>query len=109
MLNPENEFLRNVFTVGWVKRGPFGIIDQTFYDVNGTIETIIESIKDKLIYPKSPDMNLILKFVHENNIKYVNKEQWRKIDEHELKEGIKKNKIREKILSKEKMLEIALN
>ena len=103
----KNEFVKNVFTVGWVKRGAQGIIDQTFKDVNGTIETVIESIKDNLITPKTPDIGLVLQNLEKNNVKYVNSEQWRKLDDYEISEGKKKNKLREKIVSKEKMIEIA--
>ena len=69
----------------------------------------IETIKNESILPKIPDLNLILFNANQNNVKYLNNKQWKKLDKYEIDEGIKRNKIREKVTSKEKMLEIALN
>ena len=60
-----------------------------------------------MITPKTPDIGLVLQNLEKNNVKYVNSEQWRKLDDYEISEGKKKNKLREKIVSKEKMIEIA--
>jgi adrenodoxin-NADP+ reductase len=107
--NSDKKLLDNVFTVGWVKTGAKGIIDSTLRDSYGTVETIITSINDNLLKPKIPDMKAVFESADSENVKYINYDQWKKVDRYEVEEGRKKNKIREKIITKEKMLEVALN
>jgi hypothetical protein len=105
----EKNVTPNIFTVGWVKTGAKGIIDSTLRDSNITAESIFKSIEQNLLVPRSTDLKTVLAEADNNKVKYINYNQWLKVDKYELDEGQKKGKVREKILSREKMLNIALN
>lgn len=103
----DGNLISDVFTVGWVKRGAKGIIDSTLRDSYNTAESIFAAIvNDKLKY-RTPDYNGIVQSIKNKNIFTFSWEDWKKVEDYELEEGIKNNKIREKLMSLEKMIEIA--
>lgn len=98
-----NELMHDyqLYTSGWVKRGAKGIIDSTLRDSQETISCMLNAIQEGLVKPTNQHLDIISL---DNDI--ITKEGWFNIDESEIRQGVSLNKIREKILSIERMLEI---
>ena len=98
---------------GWIKRGPVGIIDATLRDSMETFRMIKHHLDQDLLPARTTTyeetVNL-LKAEEEQgsaNLDLVTLEGWQKINDFETKKGEKLGKIREKILNKEEMMDIA--
>ncbi|KAJ1547270.1 hypothetical protein HK096_003685 [Nowakowskiella sp. JEL0078] len=103
--------ISGMFTAGWIKRGATGVIVSTMYDANETAASVVEDIlSGSLLH--SPDKQLkglseILSLLHSRGVIPVSFSNWKKIDDEEIQKGQLIGKIRSKIVSIEKMLEIA--
>ncbi|OQR71571.1 NADPH:adrenodoxin oxidoreductase [Tropilaelaps mercedesae] len=104
--------LPGVYCSGWVKTGPVGVIVST---MNGSFETGANLLKDlnSGVIDSSvskPGSDLIVnQILKEKGVRHVTFEQWEKINAYETEMGAKKNKLADKVLSVEKMLEIAFS
>jgi ferredoxin--NADP+ reductase len=91
---------RNVYTVGWAKRGPTGVIGTNKSDSNDVVDLIIENLKE----PKKTDgIVKLLKAGHE----VINQQAWDKINHQEISNGKIRNKPRSKISSKSELIQIS--
>lgn len=102
--NNINLLSENIFCVGWIKTGAKGVIDSTLRDSHDTAESIHRAILREQIKEKSPDYKGILEYLKNKKVIAVNYDDWKKIDQFEIEEGRKLNKIREKIIDLKKML-----
>jgi len=75
-----------IYTTGWIKRGPVGLIGHTKGDA---LETIGFLLEDRLNLPpaQDPSENAIIDLLTERGIRYTTWEGWLKLDAHELKLG----------------------
>lgn len=100
-----------LFVVGWLKRGPTGIIGTNLIDADETVESIVEDWTTGGIgaYSKSssPGSQGLQALLEERCIPVVTFGDWLKIHEAELELGLLKGKPQEKLVSKEDMLTIA--
>ncbi len=93
-----------LYTVGWIKRGPSGIIGTNKPDSEETIKHLLDDLKE-LNPCKNPDNKMLEELLKENNVRYVNFEEWKKIDDEEIKRGQPKGKPREKFVHVKDMLD----
>jgi adrenodoxin-NADP+ reductase len=93
----DSKLLDNVFTVGWVKRGAKGIIDSTLRDSYDTLFSINESMNKKDLKEINPNISEIKSIIQSHNKRIVNYQDWKKVNEYELQQGAKMNKVREKV------------
>ncbi|KAG0610595.1 hypothetical protein M758_7G077800 [Ceratodon purpureus] len=100
-----------LFVVGWLKRGPTGIIGTNLIDADETVESIVEDWTTSGLGSHSnsspPGSQGLQALLEERCIPIVTFEDWLKIHETELELGLQKGKPQEKIVSKEDMLMIA--
>jgi len=94
-----------LYAVGWIKRGPSGIIGTNKPDSEETVKNLLDDIKE-LNPCKSPSDEAVIELLKENNIRYVTFEDWKKIDAAEIANGQKVGKPREKFTSVEAMLAV---
>ena len=92
----------DTYVTGWIKRGPSGVIGTNRSDSIETVATCLESL-DKMVIKDATDITTIFT---QQNIKYLTYEDWKIIDEYEVKEGHKLGKPREKVTSLSKIFEI---
>ncbi len=92
-----------LYAVGWIKRGPTGIIGTNKPDSEETIKNLLEDV-DKLLPCQIPDTNVLLEYLREKEIKVISFTDWKKIDAAELERGKKYGKPREKYITVEGML-----
>ena len=92
-----------LYTVGWIKRGPSGIIGTNKPDSEETVKNLLEDV-DKLLPCEIPNTEILLEYLREKEIRVINFNDWKKIDNAELERGKKYNKSREKFITIEGML-----
>jgi len=91
---------RNVYTVGWAKRGPIGVIGTNKSDSNDVVDLIIENLKE----PKNTDG--IIKLL-ETGHEVINQQAWEKINNQEIANGKLQNKPRSKIIYRSELIQIS--
>ena len=94
--------VEDTYVTGWIKRGPSGVIGTNRSDSIETVATCLGSLEKTSI----KDATDILTVFNENNIKYLTYEDWKIIDEYEVKSGHELGKPREKVTSIDKIFEI---
>ena len=94
-----------LYTAGWIKRGPSGIIGTNRACAVETVEMLLEDANkftsDKL------GREALYKILDGNGTKHINFPQWEKIDAAEVATGKPKGKPREKFTRRKEMLNIA--
>ncbi|VAW12691.1 Ferredoxin--NADP(+) reductase, actinobacterial (eukaryote-like) type, partial [hydrothermal vent metagenome] len=85
------------YVAGWIKRGPSGVIGTNKPDSEETVAHLMEDLKD-LTPCKISDTNALLDVLKEKKIRYISKEEWKKIDAAEIKSGEENGKPREKFV-----------
>ncbi|MCC3265551.1 FAD-dependent oxidoreductase [Arthrobacter gengyunqii] len=71
-----------IYTTGWIKRGPIGLIGHTKGDA---LETIGFLLEDRLNLPaaEEPDEESIIKLLEDRGVEYTTWEGWLKLDAYE--------------------------
>ena len=77
--------VNSVYVTGWIKRGPSGIIGTNKPDSVETVNCLLEDIEK--IDGEKPGNSGIMKILSEKQIRSVNYDGWKKIDEAEVKRG----------------------
>jgi ferredoxin/flavodoxin---NADP+ reductase len=109
VLNPESgEHEVGEYVVGWVKRGPSGVIGTNKKDATDTVARILEDREaGKLNTPKDADPEAFEKFLGEVCPSVVTWEGWQAIDVHETGLGEPQGRPRVKLVRTGEMLDVA--
>jgi ferredoxin--NADP+ reductase len=92
----------NLYTTGWAKRGPTGVIGTNKSDSTDVVELIIENLNEPKI---SEGITSLLKSGHE----VIDQLAWEKINASEMISGDIVGKPRVKEIKRDKLLNIGLN
>ena len=92
----------NVYTTGWAKRGPTGVIGTNKSDSSDVVDLIIENLKTPKV---SEGITALLKSTHE----IINQTSWEKINAEEIISGQILNKPRLKTPNRLKLIQIGRN
>jgi adrenodoxin-NADP+ reductase len=100
-----------MYTAGWVKRGPTGVIASTMQDAFTSADVVARDWADGVTFIGSNDepkagWDQVKKEVEKRGIRSVSWDDWLLIDKEERKRGLAKGKEREKCHSVEEMLRI---
>jgi ferredoxin--NADP+ reductase len=110
VLGPDGEPLAGVYTVGWIKRGPTGILGTNKRDAEETVRCLAEDLASgALAAPPSPDPEQIDALLAERKPDLVTIEGWRAIDADEMRRGRETQRPRVKLSSREELLATARN
>ena len=90
--------INGLYVAGWAKRGPVGIIDATLRDAKETFMVINEDIYSGALKTKPEIAQDLFPADH------ITYSEWQRINQYEINAGQDLNKIREKITSRNKML-----
>jgi ferredoxin--NADP+ reductase len=108
VLTPDGEPLQGVYTVGWIKRGPTGILGTNKRDAEETVTCLVEDLRaGTLQQPSNPDREQIDALLAQRNADLVTSEGWRAIDAHELERGRREQRPRVKLASRDELLATA--
>lgn len=106
-----NNELAGMYTAGWLKRGPTGVIVSTMTDAYETADTIVDDLKNgkemlaNVDSPKSGAEGLE-QLMKERHIEPVSYNDWKKIEAAEFAVGEKLGKPREKFSRIQDMLDV---
>lgn len=100
-----DEAVKNLYVVGWAKRGPSGLIGTNQGDSVATVNEMLADIEG-VTAPVDPtkDADAVLGLLDERRVRYVSFADWQLLDAEELRLGEAKGKIREKFTQVEDML-----
>ncbi|KAM0903408.1 hypothetical protein ACQ4PT_018638 [Festuca glaucescens] len=100
-----------LYVVGWLKRGPTGIVATNLHCAEETVASILEDEKKGVLVASSDSKRQgrrgLLEILEQKNTRYVPFHDWEKIDSKEKTAGQLKNKPREKITAWDELLKIA--
>ncbi|GBG65212.1 hypothetical protein CBR_g50003 [Chara braunii] len=104
-----DKYERGMYVVGWVKRGPTGIIGTNLVCADQTVASIAEDEKQGLLPSTESNKGTIglMQLLSHRQTQVVDFEGWNKIAREEVRRGALKGKPREKILSIEEMLKLS--
>jgi ferredoxin/flavodoxin---NADP+ reductase len=108
VLKANGKPLRGVYAVGWIKRGPTGILGTNKRDAEETVGCLVEDLRTGALRPPpDDDPDQIDALLAERKPDLVTIEGWRAIDGHELELGQSRRRPRVKLASREELLAAA--
>ena len=100
------EQVPGLYAVGWIKRGPSGVIGTNKKDAQETIAHLLEdTTAGRLLGPESPEPSAVEDLLSERGVRYVSFEDWQAIDAAEVGRGEPHGRPRVKFVRIEEMLE----
>jgi ferredoxin/flavodoxin---NADP+ reductase len=96
------------YVVGWIKRGPSGVIGTNKKDAQDTVEHLFEDLEaGRIPDPPQPDPDAIEELLRERCPDYVSYEGWEAIDRAEKERGEPQGRPRVKFCRIDEMIEVA--
>jgi ferredoxin/flavodoxin---NADP+ reductase len=108
VLTSDGDPLAGVYAVGWIKRGPTGILGTNKRDAEETVSSLAKDLRaGALPQPPNPGREQIDALLAERKPDLVTVEGWRAIDAHELERGRSEQRPRVKLASRDELLAAA--
>jgi len=108
VLTPEGDQLPGVYAVGWIKRGPTGILGTNKRDAEETVSRLAEDLAAGTCpAPPNPGREQIDALLADRKPDLVTADAWRAIDARELEAGVEQERPRVKLASREELLAAA--
>lgn len=105
IIDEHDNILRGSYVVGWIKRGPTGIIGTNKPDAQETVNLLVEDVAaEQLLEPENPDFDAIPRLLAERDIRYVTFADWELLDQMEQERGAAVGRPRLKFSRVEDML-----
>ena len=95
--------IAGLYAVGWIKRGPTGVIGTNKPDSLETVRNLLSDVPG-LPLCETADDGALLQLLRARGVQVVNYEDWMKIDAAEIARGSKVGKPREKFVDRGEML-----
>jgi ferredoxin--NADP+ reductase len=106
--NGRIEGRRNEYVVGWIKRGPTGVIGSNKKDSQETVDTLISDLSGVDLADVDADYSeQLVEWLLERQPKLITDDHWKLIDEHERSAGEPHGRPRVKVTSVAELLRIA--
>jgi ferredoxin--NADP+ reductase len=102
ILDLDGEHIPGMYTTGWIKRGPVGLIGHTKGDANETIQSLLADV-DKLPTPAEPSHEAVLDYLRGRGVDITDWEGWQKLDAHEVGLGEPHGRKRVKVVPRDEM------
>ena len=94
-----------VYTTGWIKRGPVGLIGHTKSDATETIKHLVSDV-DGLDRAPQRELDAVTSFLAERGVGHVEWSGWMLLDAYEQSLGAPHGRERIKVVSREDMLAV---
>jgi ferredoxin--NADP+ reductase len=105
---PDGAPLPGVYAVGWIKRGPTGILGTNKRDAEETVSCLVEDLTTgALPEPPSSGRDQIDALIGRRKPDLVTVDGWRAIDAHELERGRNEGRPRVKLAARDELLATA--
>jgi ferredoxin--NADP+ reductase len=103
--DPDGRPFPGVYAVGWIKRGPTGILGTNKRDADETVDRVAEDLASGALEPRDlPDAGEIEAILEGRKPDLVTADGWRAIDARELEMGEEAQRPRVKLASREELL-----
>jgi ferredoxin/flavodoxin---NADP+ reductase len=97
--------LAGEYAVGWIKRGPTGVIGTNKRDAQETVELLLDDLaEERMPTPASTTPESILELLAERGVEYVDYAGWEAIDAHEKAAGEPQGRPRVKLATWDELL-----
>jgi ferredoxin/flavodoxin---NADP+ reductase len=96
-----------LYTAGWIKRGPSGVIGTNKKCANETVAAVLDDLAAGLLPTPTSEPEQLLAMLAQRGVRVVDYTGWEAIDAHERASGEPHGRPRVKLTSREKMLHIA--
>lgn len=106
VLNLDGEHISGVYTTGWIKRGPVGLIGHTKGDALETVNNLVEDHAGTTEQPE-PEGADLLELLDERGVSYTTWDGWHRLNEHEKALGEAQGRERVKVVPREDMVSIS--
>ncbi|HXB66535.1 MAG TPA: FAD-dependent oxidoreductase [Solirubrobacteraceae bacterium] len=107
VLGPEGP-LPGEYAVGWIKRGPTGVIGTNKKDAQETVDALLHDMADgRLHQPSAPDPEELVRTLQARQPQLITYAGWSEIDRHERASGEPAGRPRVKLTRIEEMLRVA--
>jgi ferredoxin--NADP+ reductase len=93
--------------VGWIKRGPTGILGTNKRDAEETVSRLVEDLAAGALPEPAEDADAIEALLAERKPDLVSAEGWRAIDTRETEQGRQEQRPRVKLASRDELLAAA--
>lgn len=94
-----------LYVVGWIKRGPSGVIGTNKPDSQATVASLLEDARTLQPCPNRKTETL-LNTLHERGVRVITFGDWKRVDAHEIERGQAVGKPREKLTSVQSILDL---
>jgi NADPH-dependent glutamate synthase beta subunit-like oxidoreductase len=106
-VDPANESIGALYAVGWLKRGPYGIIGTNIADAKETVSTILSDIENGFLTRMDSSAASLDELLQQRSVTVVNWEGYRRIEAQEHERRRSEEQPREKIVNLEELIAIA--
>ncbi len=107
LTSPDGEHIHGEYTVGWIKRGPSGVIGTNKACAVETVASMIEDAEQMPVESDGAvDPDTILAVLSERCPDYVTADDWRRLDEAETERGKSEGRPRVKVVRVDEMLDL---
>jgi ferredoxin--NADP+ reductase len=97
------------YAVGWIKRGPTGVIGTNKKDAQETVDAIVEDLREgRLPQPSDPDPETLAELLRERAPRHVDYGGWQAIDAAEQAAGSAQDRPRVKLCTFEELLAVSI-
>ncbi len=108
VVNADGSQFTGMYTTGWIKRGPVGLIGHTKGDANETVACILEDMAaGTLMTPADPREDAVVEYLESTGVPYTTWDGWYRLDEHERSLGAAEGRERIKVVEREDMLAVS--
>ena len=105
-ITENDEIVPQLYTAGWIKRGPSGIIGTNRACSVATVNALLSDLEKLDLSGSKAGADKLYSLLDPRNVRYLNYQEWKKIDAVEVDHGQAKGKPREKICYVKEMLDI---
>lgn len=105
LTEPDGQRVDKLYTTGWIKRGPVGLIGNTKSDAKETTEMLLADYREgALAAPAHPEPDAIVRFLQGKGLELTTWEGWHRLDAAEKAAGEAEGRERKKIVEREDMI-----
>jgi ferredoxin--NADP+ reductase len=105
VVNTNGQHRTGEYAVGWIKRGPSGIVGTNKPDAQETVGSLLEDVASgRILNPLYPSREAVENLLSKREIDYVTYDDWRLLDRLEIERGAAIGRPRMKFTSVEDMM-----